>query len=360
MLVGLSSFSFFSAEWPVWYCLFWSGLYIYICVCVIVHVCLFWIPCGPSPSAPVCCIVTVATVLTPLLPTFHTELITNARLKSRREPYKLSDELKLLSDKLAQTYTDPDGGLVDYKEFTVPDSLTQAYAVQGAAAQKVLQLQPDYSVVGYKLGATDPRTAISMRLQSPFYGPLFAHRVLRPEVVKGRVTNLSKLWDHENVRGIAPHLVFIVEKDFIAGESYHELQILDSIGRVYPGVEVVSTRYKDVTVPPSLLISDFGATGGLVLGTPIKSISQINVLEHPAKVMVNDEKVTEGNAQFVMGDPMKALTWFVNKMTYERGVPIPRGACIAGGSLTGPIVPVEKGDIVKVEFGDLGTVSLQL
>ena len=60
----------------------------------------------------------------------------------------------------------------------------------------------------------------------------------------------------------------------------------------------------------------------------------------------------------MLGDPRWALTWLANEL-------IGQGRCLKAGDtvITGTCVvpvPVQEGDAVTVDFGDLGTLSVAL
>jgi len=66
--------------------------------------------------------------------------------------------------------------------------------------------------------------------------------------------------------------------------------------------------------------------------------------------------VATGAAAAVMGNPLNAVTWLVNKLS-EFGVGIKKGEIILSGSLTAA-VDVRENDVVEVVFDRLGSVIL--
>ncbi len=73
------------------------------------------------------------------------------------------------------------------------------------------------------------------------------------------------------------------------------------------------------------------------------------------KGLRNGEKVAEGTGKAVLGDPRKALTWFVNEAaTYCGGVKA--GQFVTTGTCIVPMA-IKPGDQVTIDYGELGTMS---
>lgn len=70
------------------------------------------------------------------------------------------------------------------------------------------------------------------------------------------------------------------------------------------------------------------------------------------------EVVNTGAAAAVMGNPVNAVTWLVNKLS-EFSVGIEKGEIILSGSLTAA-VDLKENDVVEVVFDRLGSVSLKV
>jgi 2-keto-4-pentenoate hydratase len=72
----------------------------------------------------------------------------------------------------------------------------------------------------------------------------------------------------------------------------------------------------------------------------------------------NGEKVATGSGANVLGDPRIALTWLVNELrTYGDG--IATGQFVTTGTCVVP-VPIQRGDRIRVDFGEFGTASVVL
>lgn len=72
----------------------------------------------------------------------------------------------------------------------------------------------------------------------------------------------------------------------------------------------------------------------------------------------NGEIVATGAAAAVMGNPVNAVTWLINKLS-EFGVGIKKGEIVLSGSLTAA-VDLKENDVVEVVFDRLGSVTLKV
>ena len=76
------------------------------------------------------------------------------------------------------------------------------------------------------------------------------------------------------------------------------------------------------------------------------------------KGLLNGAVKAEGTGKAVLGDPRKALTWFVNEAsTYCGGVKA--GQFVTTGTCIVPMA-VAPGDAVTIDYGVLGTISCRL
>ena len=72
----------------------------------------------------------------------------------------------------------------------------------------------------------------------------------------------------------------------------------------------------------------------------------------------NGEIVSTAAAAAVMGNPVNAVTWLVNKLS-EFGAGVERGEIILSGALTAA-VDLRESDVVEVVFDRLGAATLRV
>jgi len=68
--------------------------------------------------------------------------------------------------------------------------------------------------------------------------------------------------------------------------------------------------------------------------------------------------VATGAAAAVMGNPLNAVTWLVNKLS-EFGVGIKKGEIILSGALTAAL-DLKENDVIEVVFDRLGSLTLKV
>ena len=134
----------------------------------------------------------------------------------------------------------------------------------------------------------------------------------------------------------------------------------DAVRSLHLSIEVPDSRFSDFTkVGAAQLIADTACASWLVLG-PATTVPwrHIDLSAHSVKGLRNGTQVAEGTGKAVLGDPRKALTWFVNEAaTYCGGVKA--GQFVTTGTC---IIPfgISPGDEVTIDYGELGTISASI
>ena len=97
----------------------------------------------------------------------------------------------------------------------------------------------------------------------------------------------------------------------------------------------------------------------VVLGPAVdRPWRDLDLSSHAVKGLLNGAVKAEGTGKAVLGDPRKALTWFVNEAsTYCGGVKA--GQFVTTGTCIVPMA-VAPGDAVTVDYGVLGTISCRI
>ena len=209
------------------------------------------------------------------------------------------------------------------RELLPENDIEAAYATQRAFNQ--LRLDDGQRLVGRKSGATNPTAMAAMELNGPVSGLLFDVMDVpnRGEIPANRVI-------HPRIEG---------EIDF-----------------VMPAIEIVDARTENWGAKGIDLVADNVSASHFTLGHKVQLLDQFDVSTAKADIRVNGESVAQGNGANVLGSPLNSLCWLANQMV-AHGTPISEGDVILSGSL-GPMVPVNKGDLVEVEIEDAGMVSV--
>ena len=207
-----------------------------------------------------------------------------------------------------------------------PPDLDSAYAI---ADEIVGTLTSKYGhIAAYKVGATSVAGQKLLGLSEPFYGRIFATRVL-----KGETPSF-----HGDLRAcsVEAEVGFLMGTDLPPRTlAYTDGEVVDAIARVVPLFEINRPSFaRPFDVGGLCLIADNGVTQGLVIGGPGIAFGQDRQLAiETVRMFRNGEPCAEGSAMGVLGDPLRAVTWLANALS-ARGHTLRAGHLIASGAMT--------------------------
>jgi len=136
--------------------------------------------------------------------------------------------------------------------------------------------------------------------------------------------------------------------------------VLAAVESLHPSIEVPDSRYNDfVRVGAPQLIADAACACWFVLGPPTRADWRSrSLISHAVTAYLNREPAETGSGANVLGDPHIALTWLVNELrTYGDGVAA--GQFVTTGTCVKPVA-VKPGDRVRADFGEFGSVEVEL
>jgi 2-keto-4-pentenoate hydratase len=123
-------------------------------------------------------------------------------------------------------------------------------------------------------------------------------------------------------------------------------------------IEVVDSRWREGSQAPALLrLADAQSHGALVLGdwvrcTPRDWATQV------CEVHIGGQTPTVKRGTHSLGDPAWLLASWLQHAT-RKGASVPAGTIVTTGTWVG-VLPVLRGDEVRVDFPGVGTASLTL
>jgi 2-keto-4-pentenoate hydratase len=223
----------------------------------------------------------------------------------------------------------------------------------GYSAQKEIVRFSGQNVVGWKIAATSPAGQKHIGVDGPLAGPLLANRVLADGATVPLDGNIMMVAEAEFAFRFARALPK-------RANPYTQDEVLGAVESLHPAIEVPDSRYNEfVKVGAPQLIADTACADWFVLGTPTGiDWRSRDLVTHAVAAYRNEEQVATGSGANVLGDPRIALTWLVNELrTYADG--IDRGQFVTTGTCVIP-VPIQRGDTIRVDFGDFGTASVTL
>ena len=91
-------------------------------------------------------------------------------------------------------------------------------------------------------------------------------------------------------------------------------------------------------------------------GPLLKDWRHLDLAAQGVRVYVNGQLTREGSGAAVLGHPLNALQWLVNKLS-SRGVGVTAGQYMTTG-VTSEVYMAEPGDRIQADFGEAGGVEL--
>lgn len=207
------------------------------------------------------------------------------------------------------------------------------------------------SVVGAKLGATNPEMMAKLGLKRPFVGPLFSAALLPSPARASRGDYLMCVIEAEiAVRFARPVPV---------GTAPTREVLADAIDEIFPVIEIADSRLAGFpALPPSAIVADLGFGAALVTGAPVADWRKYDLGALTATLTVNGEEVRQGAGSAVLGHPLDALATYVAGLA-ESGRGVDAGVVVSTGTWTTPYMG-QQGERIVADFGPLGRVSLEL
>lgn len=203
---------------------------------------------------------------------------------------------------------------------------------------------------GWKLGATSTVSQVNLKTAQPFYGPLidrFCHD-------KGAVVPAPAAF----TPGIEVEFALELGSDVAPrAKPYTGSELGDAVAAVIPALEFAGSRVAGGIPAAGIctLIADCGGNVAFVAGPRVTDWRRFDLAGHACRLRVNGVDKVAGSGAAALGHPLDALAWFVNAMG-KAGQGMKNGWVISTGTCTG-FVPVQPGDRLEGDFGDLGRVS---
>ena len=220
-----------------------------------------------------------------------------------------------------------------------PASEADAYAIQDLVAKA---LGP---VVAWKVGSASADS-------EPFRAPI--HR----ETLFVDPARVSAEMFH--VIGVEAELVYAFERDLpVDGAPYSTAAVLDCVGAMMPGIEIVDTRFKVYGgCDPLAHRADQGNHGALIVGAPVRSWRSLVPSTLPVRLEIDGKVACETVGGNSAVDPVRLLVWLANEGSHSLGG-IRAGQVVTTGSCTGTIF-VTSGAVTRAAFEGLETLEIKI
>ena len=225
-------------------------------------------------------------------------------------------------------------------------SIEDAYYIQ----QRMLSRRQENGekVVGKKIGVTSKPVMNLLGVHQPDFGYLLDGMVYN----EGESIEMSTLIQPKAEGEIA----FLLKKD-LQGPGVTAADVLAATEGVMACFEIVDSRITDWKIKIQDTVADNASCGVFVLGDQLVDISNVDLGLCGMVLEKNGEIVVTGAGAATMGHPVNAMVWLANTLG-KLGITLKAGDIVLSGAM-GAMVPVVKGDNLRMTIGGLGGCSVR-
>jgi 2-keto-4-pentenoate hydratase len=133
---------------------------------------------------------------------------------------------------------------------------------------------------------------------------------------------------------------------------------LEVVGAVRLAIEMPDSRFVDRdSLEAPTIVADNSWDGYFVLGPEVSDWRRRDLHSAAVTMLKNGVPVATGSGAAVVGGPLEAFCWLGRELP-RLGAALAPGDAIITGTLVWP-VPVEPGDHIVADFGELGSVEVR-
>jgi 2-oxopent-4-enoate/cis-2-oxohex-4-enoate hydratase len=225
-------------------------------------------------------------------------------------------------------------------------TIGDAYYIQQRMLSR--RLENGEKVIGKKIGVTSKPVMNLLGVHQPDFGYLLDGMVYN----EGESIEMSSLIQPKAEGEIA----FLLKKD-LQGPGVTAADVLAATEGVMACFEIVDSRITDWKIKIQDTVADNASCGVFVLGDQLVDISNIDLGLCGMVLEKNGEIVVTGAGAATMGHPVNAMVWLANTLG-KLGIALKAGDIVLSGAM-GAMVPVVKGDNLRMTIGGLGGCSVR-
>lgn len=220
---------------------------------------------------------------------------------------------------------------------------------------KVQQINSEYAVkngdrlVGYKLGNIAKVMQTAFGLDHPDYGFLHASSF----IYEGTTISRNKF-----IKPFVELEPAFVLKSSLKGPNVTVADVINAIDYAIPAIEIIDSRVKNWAIDLPDTLADNGSTGGIILGGTPRKLTDLTLNNTRGFLKFNGEEVMSGNTKNVLGNPISAVAWLVNRLS-EYNIEFKAGQVIMPGSCL-EAIPMEKPGYWSCTFEGWGTIEFEV
>ncbi|MDW3206782.1 MAG: hydratase [Alphaproteobacteria bacterium] len=229
----------------------------------------------------------------------------------------------------------------------VPNDPDKAYAVQNDMIAAL-----GLPVAGWKVGATNADVQKMLKVDEPFYGPLF-DRWIYP--APNRIPTPDG-----SMNVVEVEFAFRMSADLPPRDkSYSEAEVADAVAAVFPAIEIIDRRLPGgFGVDANWLIADGAANHAFTHGRGRADWREIDLAATQVRVSMDGQEIGTGSGAAALGGPLVVLHWLANALN-SRG----KGLRVGDWVSTGVVTKVFEGRLgaqIVGEFDGLGRIETVL
>jgi 2-oxopent-4-enoate/cis-2-oxohex-4-enoate hydratase len=229
-----------------------------------------------------------------------------------------------------------------YPEMTIED----AYHVQQRMISR--RLEHGERIVGKKIGVTSKAVMNMLGVHQPDFGYLLDGMVYN----EGESIEIDTLIQPKAEGEIA----FLLKKD-LKGPGVTAADVLAATEGVMACFEIVDSRIQDWKIKIQDTVADNASCGVFVLGDKLVDIGDIDLGLVGMVLEKNGEIVVTGAGAATMSHPVNAMVWLTNTLG-ALGIALKAGDIVLSGAM-GAMVPVSRGDNLRITIGGIGGCSVR-
>lgn len=225
-------------------------------------------------------------------------------------------------------------------------TIEDAYHIQQQMISR--RLEKGEKIIGKKIGVTSKAVMNMLGVHQPDFGYLLDGMVYN----EGESIDMSTLIQPKAEGEIA----FLLKKD-LQGPGVTAADVLAATEGVMACFEIVDSRITDWKIKIQDTVADNASCGVFVLGDQLVDISKVDLALCGMVLEKNGEIVITGAGAATMGHPVNAMVWLANTLG-KLGIALKAGDIVLSGAM-GAMVPVGRGDNLRVSIGGIGGCSVR-
>ncbi|PKO84119.1 MAG: 2-oxopent-4-enoate hydratase [Betaproteobacteria bacterium HGW-Betaproteobacteria-11] len=210
------------------------------------------------------------------------------------------------------------------------------------------RMEKGEKMIGKKIGVTSKAVMDMLGVHQPDFGYL----------LDGMVYNEGEYIESDSL--IQPkaegEIAFLLKKD-LQGPGVTTADVLAATEGVMACFEIVDSRIQDWKIKIQDTVSDNASCGVFVLGDRLVDIIGLDLALCGMVLEKNGEIVVTGAGAATMGHPVNAVAWLANTLG-RLGIVLRAGDIVLSGAM-GAMVPVQKGDNLRMVIGGIGSCSVR-